>query len=183
MKTVRVALRRVSSLRALITVVALVACAAIGHAQSDPPYTTVFYTSGALRIEAYLYKPSGEGPFPAVVYNHGNRGGGRERAEEPQATISALLTDAGFVVFVPERRGFGRSEGPTFADDGTADPNGAISRVERETDDVLAALDYLKTRPFIDMGPPGHLLFTSEGIPIWGKDTVAFLAKFLRPKT
>jgi len=258
----------------------------VGHAQRGAPYTTVFYTSGALRIEAYLYKPPGEGVFPLIIYNHGNRGGGLERTEQPHVAISALLTDAGFAVFVPERRGFGKSDGATFANDGTQDPDGTIRRVQHEADDVLASLDYLKTQPFIDVRrigmigyslggqvavfaasrsdtvrvivdqaggslacdrsavlqrtlpqtastikvptlcmvaandattvavtsvcdaikarggtaetivyppfmpsapagntPPGHLLFTAEGIPIWGNETVGFLAKYLRPRT
>jgi dienelactone hydrolase len=274
------------SARLAIIALTLAAFVTVGHAQRGAPYTTVFYTSGALRIEAYLYKPPGEGVFPLIIYNHGNRSGGLERTEQPHVAISALLTDAGFAVFVPERRGFGKSDGATFANDGTQDPDGTIRRVEREADDVLAALDYLKTQPFIDVRrigmigyslggqvavfaasrsdtfrvivdqaggslawdrsavlqrtlpqtastikaptlcmvaandattaavtrvcdaikarggtaetiiyppftpsapvgntPPGHLLFTTEGIPIWGKETVGFVSKYLRPKT
>ena len=37
------------------------------------PYTEVFYPSGPLRIQAYLYRPPGDGPFPLVIYNHGSR--------------------------------------------------------------------------------------------------------------
>jgi hypothetical protein len=33
-------------------------------------YSTVFYRSGNLQIEAYLYKAVGEGPFSLVIYNH-----------------------------------------------------------------------------------------------------------------
>src|SRR5438132_10153948 len=32
-------------------------------------YTTVFYKSGRLNIEAYLYRPKGDGLFPLVIYN------------------------------------------------------------------------------------------------------------------
>src|SRR5262249_12062739 len=44
-------------------------------------YATVFYPSGNLNIEAYVYSPKGSGPFPAVVYNHGNRGPDKEKDE------------------------------------------------------------------------------------------------------
>src|SRR5215471_5659624 len=40
-----------------------------------PEYSTFFYTHDKLKLEAYFYKPSGEGPFPVVVYNHGSRAG------------------------------------------------------------------------------------------------------------
>src|SRR4029077_20037195 len=55
---------------------------------SNPPYTTIFYKRGTLRTEAYLYKPGGAGPFPLVIYNHGNdRTPGRERIELPNRFI------------------------------------------------------------------------------------------------
>jgi len=38
-------------------------------------YETVLYSSGKLKIEAYVYKPEGAGPFPVVIYNHGSRAG------------------------------------------------------------------------------------------------------------
>ena len=73
-------------------------------------YETVFYPSGKLKIEAYVYKPEGAGPFPAVIYNHGSRAG-RERVEMPFVYVGAMLAAGGYVVVVPERRGYGRSEG------------------------------------------------------------------------
>ena len=42
---------------------------------TDATYTEVLYPSGGLRIQAYMYKPDGNGPFPVVVYNHGSRAG------------------------------------------------------------------------------------------------------------
>jgi dipeptidyl aminopeptidase/acylaminoacyl peptidase len=72
-------------------------------------YDEVFYTSGSLRIQAYLYKPDGDGPFPVVIYNHGTRDG-RERESSPFPHIGRMLTRAGYVALVSERRG---TEGPT----------------------------------------------------------------------
>src|SRR5262245_66683179 len=79
-------------------------------AESAPSYAEVFYPSGGLRIQAYLYKPEGDGPFPAVVYNHGSRIG-RERQSAPFEHIGRPLTGAGYVVLVPEPRCYGRSDG------------------------------------------------------------------------
>jgi poly(3-hydroxybutyrate) depolymerase len=42
-------------------------------AEPASSYREVFYPSGALRIQAYLYRPPGEGPFPVLIYNHGSR--------------------------------------------------------------------------------------------------------------
>jgi hypothetical protein len=87
-----------------------------GHSQSSPnsAYTEVFYPSGSLRIHAFLYKPNGAGPFPVVMYNHGARSG-RPRRPEPNEYIGSLLTRAGYLGLIPERRGFGGSEGPTLS--------------------------------------------------------------------
>ena len=54
-----------------------------GQTNGQPQsYNTAFYPSGKFKIEAYLYKPEGTGPFPVVIYNHGSRAG-HEREERP----------------------------------------------------------------------------------------------------
>jgi cephalosporin-C deacetylase-like acetyl esterase len=94
---------------------ALLLCvgASVVRSQSEmrsPKYDEVFYTSGSLRIQAYLYRPEGDGAFPAVIYNHGTRDG-RERESSPFPHIGKMLTQAGYVALVPERRGYGKSDG------------------------------------------------------------------------
>ena len=85
-------------------------CVAASTARSQVEHQDLFYSSGTLRIQAYLYRPSGDGPFPAVIYNHGTRDG-RERASVPFEHIGRMLTRAGYAVMVPERRGYGKSNG------------------------------------------------------------------------
>lgn len=135
--------------------------AATARADVARAYTEVFYKSGGLRIQAYLYKPAGEGPFPAVVYNHGSREG-HERQSVPWVRIARVYTDAGFAVLVPERRGYGKSDGPTFANEVGRDRDHDLLFVRRlrdEADDVIAAAAYLRTVPFVDpnrIGVSGH---------------------------
>src|SRR5262249_17967390 len=62
-------------------------------------YEEVFYHSSKLRIEAYLYKPDGKGPFPVVIYNHGSRPG-NERDERPFAYVGKMLAASGYLVLV-----------------------------------------------------------------------------------
>jgi dienelactone hydrolase len=136
----------------------LVGPSAPAQAQTQPPstppttggppaaaYDTLFYTRDSLRLEAYFYKPAGDGPFPLVIYNHGSRVG-RERAEVPMAFIGRLLTDAGYAVLVPERRGYGKSDGPTYSEE-IGDDRGPrfLARLQAECDDVLAALTFATT--------------------------------------
>jgi dienelactone hydrolase len=142
----------------------LVAAAADTQSPAEPTYTEVFYPSGNLRIHAYLYKPNGDGPFPVVIYNHGARGG-RPRRPEPNEYIGRLLTRAGYAVLIPERRGYGDSEGPTLLEDIGSDwGQRFVVRVEAETNDVFAAVDYLRTLPFADTKRIGIMGYSLGGI-------------------
>jgi dienelactone hydrolase len=106
-------------------------------------HETIFYTAGGLSLEAYVYTPAGGGPYPLVVYNHGSRAG-EEREERPIAFIGHLLTEAGYAVLIPERRGYGKSEGKAFSDEIGADRGAKfVARLQSETDDALAALEYV----------------------------------------
>jgi dienelactone hydrolase len=104
-------------------------CVVASTARSQSEHQDLFYSSGTLRIQAYLYRPSGDGPFPAVIYNHGTRDG-RER--------------------VPERRGYGKSNGEIWWREVGNDQASVIRRLQAETDDVLAGADYLRTLPHVD---------------------------------
>src|SRR5262252_5350141 len=77
----------------LLSVSAALVCVPQGQAQiNDAPsaFEQVFYASGNLKIEAYVFKPQGKGPFPVVIYNHGSRPG-HERAERPFAYVGKML--------------------------------------------------------------------------------------------
>ena len=98
------------------TTLALAASASAisGQTTSSPQYETVRYTNDGLRLEAYLYRPAGPGPFPLVIHRHS----GTDPAPRWGAVIARLLTDAGYAVLVPERRGTGNSEGQPFTEGG-----------------------------------------------------------------
>ena len=113
----------------------------------DPTYETLFYRNGDLNLEAYFFKPQGTGPFPLVVYNHGSRTD-EERMEWPVFFIARMLVPAGYAVLVPERRGYGKSEGPTFTEDiGPAERGQRfVDRLIAEAGDVNAAVDFARTK-------------------------------------
>jgi dienelactone hydrolase len=120
------------------------------HAQQPAPYTEVFFRSGVLNIQAYLYRPELDRPAPLVIYNHGFR---REaRASFPFLFVGRLFTEAGFAVLVVERRGWGRSDGPAYRSVVRPDDVGEslVERLGAESDDVLSALDFAKRLDGID---------------------------------
>jgi dienelactone hydrolase len=130
----------------------------------EKQYEEVFYQSGKLRIQAYLYKPQGDGPFPVVIYNHGSRAR-RERNSVPFAYIGKMLTASGYVVLVPERRGYGQSDGQTYSDAVGMDRGARfVDRMREETGDVLAAVEYLKTVPYADTKRMGIMGWSLGGI-------------------
>src|SRR5262245_20200364 len=148
---------------AVAATVMLVVVALTVGARSAPSYTEVFYVSGGLRIQAYLYKPEGDGPFPAVIYNHGSRNG-RERQSVPFEHIGRLLTNAGYVTLVSERRGYGQSDGIAWPDDVGKKQGRVVTRLDQETDDVLAAVDFLRTQAFVDAKRLGVMGWSFGGI-------------------
>lgn len=146
---------------------ALAAAAWPAHPQTgEQPqgYETAFYPSAKLKIEAYVYKPEGAEPFPVVIYNHGSRAG-HEREGRPFAYVGEMLARSGYVVVVPERRGYGKSDGPTFAE-AVGEDRGPrfVERVQEETDDALAAVEFVKTLPYADANRMGVMGWSFGGI-------------------
>lgn len=127
-------------------------------------YETVFYPSGKLKIEAYVYRPEGAGPSPVVIYNHGSRAE-HDREEVPFIYVGSMLAASGYVVVVPERRGYGKSDGQTFGQ-AVGEDRGArfVRRVQEETDDVLAAVEFVKTLPYVDGARMGVMGWSFGGI-------------------
>ena len=108
-------------------------------------------------------RPAGAGPFPLVVYNHGSRGT-LARTEQPYPFIGRLFRDAGYAVLVPERRGYGKSDGPTFADVvGTSRGATYVRRLQEETGDALAAVDDLLSRHSSRLDPLVAIMGFSAG--------------------
>src|SRR5262249_5215046 len=72
---------------------------------------------------------------------------------------------SGYAVLVPERRGYGRSDGLTFTDEIHRDRGPAfIARMQAESTDVLAAVDFLRTLPFVDLRRLGVMGWSFGGI-------------------
>ena len=89
-------------------------------------------------LKGYLWKPEGDGPFPAIVYNHGSG-----TNQDDMAALGVWFVRQGYVFFFPHRRGHGQSPGPQLAQEG-------INDLIQQVPDVIAALDYLKTVPHVD---------------------------------
>jgi predicted acyl esterase len=95
-----------------------------------------------LRIQAYLYRPEGEGPFFPPSSTTTARGPDGSVQSVPFEHIRpVILTSAGYVALVSERRGYGRSDGAAWPEDVGKNRGRTVARLDEETDDVLAAVD------------------------------------------
>ncbi|HEX9154359.1 MAG TPA: alpha/beta fold hydrolase, partial [Nitrospira sp.] len=141
----------------------------VAAGQSSPSVAPqiVEIRSGGLRLKAFLWKPVGPGPFPAVLFNHGSGGA------DPGHTAGLTMTEAaeqlgplfvkhGYVFLYLFRRGHGLSEdqGPFMQDllqrEKAAHGDEARRHLQfvlltgDHLDDVLAALSFLKTVRGVD---------------------------------
>ncbi len=87
-----------------------------------------------MKIYGYLYKPKGNGPFPAIVRVHGGVHGQAKLRDQD------FFVDNGYVVLDVDYRG---SEGHG------KDYRNKLAMGEKEVDDVIAGAKYLQTLPLI----------------------------------
>jgi len=120
----------------------------VSVAQSKPE-EVVFPISGR-ELHGFIWKPEGTGPFAAILWNHGS-----EKLPGSQPALAKFYTAHSYVFFVPHRRGQGRSPGDYIQDlVAQVSPGERARRMvelqQAETDDVIAALNYLRSQPFVD---------------------------------
>lgn len=135
-----------------------------GAAQSVAPYATeiVSIPSGSLKLRGVLGRPAGSGPFPAYISNHGSMTV-QEASRNPWTVITKgslgdTLARQGFVALALARRGYKGSEGAASTYSQNQTSGGYSGRraadvmrgAEEEAGDVVAALEYLLTLPFVD---------------------------------
>ena len=119
----------------------------------------VEFPAGGKILHGELYVPSGPGPFPAVLYNHGSAPG--MLSKQAFDALGPVFTGHGWVFFGPYRRGQGlsASAGPYIGDEiASAKKSGGITAgaaamvrllATDHLDDQLAALVWLKGQSFV----------------------------------
>lgn len=151
-----------------------------------PPPEVVTFASGALSLQAMVFRPEGSGRFPTIVYAHGNEPDPSDLFE----SVAPGLVARGYLVFGPHRRGAGlsadqadnllrrlaeteRREGPE------ARARLAIEQLEGpQLDDIAAAVAAARARPDVDperiylvgnsFGGVLVLLAAERGLPVAG---------------
>src|SRR5262249_47254531 len=111
-----------------------------------------------IRLEVVTFKPSGEGPFPLAVINHGSTGRGNNPALFGETWFDVGLADflnqRGWMLAFPQRRGRGKSDGQY--DEGfsrerakgyTCETEISLAGAGRALRDVESAITTLARRP------------------------------------
>jgi dienelactone hydrolase len=117
------------------------------------------FRSGAHELKGYLLLPPGDGPFACMMLAHGS-GIDRGSLDVSRPGTASWLAGIGIASFLVHRHGYGNSEGPGWREEVTAPPGSEeydrqlSGRLDRESDDVLAALDVLAATPGIR---PDHI--------------------------
>jgi dipeptidyl aminopeptidase/acylaminoacyl peptidase len=111
-------------------------------ARAEPQRVT--FASGSLELGGYLFVPPGPGPFPAIVWNHGSEEHPKRGDYQAQFYVAH-----GFALFAPHRRGQGLSASAGRYIGSLPDEDMA-AELATQTDDVMAAVAYLASRPEID---------------------------------
>jgi carboxymethylenebutenolidase len=156
----------------------IIACASFGQTAQPIVPRVVQFPSGAVHLKAYLWKPSGSGPFPAVLFNHGSGGDTADvtagmQITEAAAILAPFFLKHGYAFLYPFRRGQGLSsdQSPFMQDilHREEQERGKESRLHLQfmlatsdqLDDVMASLAFLKAVPGIDphrIAVAGHSL-------------------------
>src|ERR1700744_6140004 len=149
-------MRAITKMRRALFGLMLVASCASAAAQVEQ---TVFFSSGDKVLQGMVYRPSGPGPFPAVLYNHGSAPG--MLSKQAFDSLGPVFVSHGWVLFGPFRRGQGLSAaaGPFIGDqmDAAEKKGGLSARIAEavrllQTDhlnDQLAALAWLQQQTFV----------------------------------
>ena len=134
-------------MRRALAILLLVLVAGVARAETVRfPSVAVGTVAAGPELSGWLYRPKGEGPFPAIVLAHPCNG-----VSAHTHTWGNLLASWGYVVLAPDSFG-PRGEKSVCG-------RGQAVTGQMRVADVAGALDYLNAQPFVrknDIGLIGH---------------------------
>lgn len=141
----------------VLTLTAAWATSSPARGQASGP-ETVAVASGALTLHGLLWRPTGAGPFPAVLFNHGS---GPSSDPGKPAALGPVFARHGYLFLYLYRRGAGLSAdqgadsealmNAARADKGEEARNEVqLQLLATELGDVLAGITFLRARSDVD---------------------------------
>ena len=113
-----------------------------------------------------VFRPPGEARAPLAIMNHGAVDTGRSSApRQRHPNIASYLVSRGYVVAVPQRRGYGETGGSFAESIGPCSNPGYFETGLATAADIRAALDYLRRQPFV---APDRSIVAGQSAGGWG---------------
>lgn len=106
---------------------------------------------GTVPLDATLFRPAGDGPFPLAIISHGAALSAPTDGPwdyRPDAAIGWFIAH-GYVVAVPIRQGYGRSGGERGGGINSCSEPDYVHAGNEIADDILGVLTYLRDQPFV----------------------------------
>jgi dienelactone hydrolase len=153
-------LRRLLACVGLVFVTVPVLAEYPGEAVWIPMTTDGVLGEKDIRLEATLYLPAGDGPFPVVVYSHGSTAGGaipRTQTEKPWG-FAEYLNHKGIAMLAPMRRGRGQSGG-SYKEGYECTGEGVEKGIDYAAASLNATFAYLREQEWAD---PGRVVLTGH---------------------
>ena len=118
------------------------------------PITTAATGSQVFLLETVVYRPSGGGPFPLVIINHGKPREAKLVARTMHPAFDAAagwFVDRGFAVVIPMRRGYGSSQGEiSDLAAGDCDHRDYFTSARMHVPDIDGVIAYMQRQSFVD---------------------------------
>jgi dienelactone hydrolase len=133
------------------------------------------FPAANVEMRTLVFRPTGPGPFPLAVINHGSTQNPEVRKNLPMEEFEALTTwfvNHGYAVAIPERPGHGRTGGPYLEDQNgceDADYRGAGLATAAS---IQVAITYLRTQPFVRKN---DIIVVGQSAGGWGALALASL--------
>jgi dienelactone hydrolase len=127
------------------------ALACPASAQGTREETVRIPASGATMI-ATVMRPPGEDKRPLVIINHGSPADGslRPTMERPRyPAVSSWFVARGYVVVLPQRRGYGETGGAWAEDYGSCRSPDYFGAGLQGAADIKTAMDYMRRQPYV----------------------------------
>lgn len=124
------------------------------------------YLSGNQTLLGCIYKPRGDGPFPAVIFNqHGTRSFNGPTLD-PFPELAKLYNDRGYVLFIPGRHATQQTEdSESEKDSGVASNIAAQGKKVMENhqvhvENITASVQWLRSQAYVD---EKQIVMTGQG--------------------
>jgi dienelactone hydrolase len=119
-------------------------------------------------LEATLFEPPGDGPFPLAVMNHGAKGDPRTNKRYRVSFSIDYLLSRGYAVVAPMMRGFAESGGKAV---NTGCDLARLGKLNAQ--DILGAISAMRSRPEID---GSRVLIVGQSFGGWNSLAFATMA-------